>query len=152
MPTLSVRVVGLDKLQTGFNQYSQAVEPVTRAGAYGALDKATKKSPGYLGGNSYSVPNGDTGPHGTPRTGNLGRSTYLEQDGLSSRLHVDAYSEQGFEYGAKVLGNADGSGQGQAYAHWPTLRAAVDEQVDILTQAGGPLDSDLQDAAGKAGL
>ena len=159
-PTISRRLVGVDKLQTAFNKFATVLPTLTNVDTRAALTAAVAKSPGYLGGNSYSVPNGDVGPHGTPRTGNLGRSTMVWQEGGSVRITVSAYSPKGFEYGPLVLGYADGSGQGYtasngqfvSNSHWPTLRSVVDEQIALLTQPGAGLDADLSKAAKDAGL
>jgi hypothetical protein len=144
MTTISLRVFGLDKLQIGFNQYAKTVAPICRDTVYAAIQRAVKKSPGYLGGNSYTTP--ERPGQGYVRTGNLGRSVALEQDGLSSRVNVNS----GYE--TYVIGNADGTGQAWMHAgRWPTLRSAVDDEVAKLT-SGGELDAALGKSAKEAGL
>ena len=149
MSTVSLRVIGDDKLQTGFNKFALALAPVTREAAYHALELASKKSPGYLGGNSYIVPES-----GYVRTGNLGRSVQLEQEGLSSRITVQAYSRKGYEYGHLAVGDAEGGGQAANFAAigWVLLRKAVDEQIALLTAANGPLEQAIGQESKKAGL
>lgn len=56
MSTVSLRVTGLDKIQTGFNRFASTLGIVTREQAYHALELAVKKSPAYQGGSSYNVP------------------------------------------------------------------------------------------------
>jgi hypothetical protein len=147
MSTLSLRVTGTDNLITGFNKFSTTLVPVTRESAYHALELASAESPGYLGGGSYIAPE-----VGYIRTGNLGRSLLLEQEGLSARMSVQAYSEKGYEYGHLVLGDASGSGQRGYNAHWIKLRVAVDKQIEALTRAGGLLDHDISKSIKDAGL
>lgn len=149
MSTISLRITGLEQVQTGFNKFAATLEPVTRAATYAALERASKVSPGYLGGNSYTAPES-----GYVRTGNLGRSVQLEQDGLSSRLSVSAFSTKGYEYGHLIIGTADGSGQGDyaAAIGWVPLRKAVDDEIVKLTTPGQGLGADLQKSAKDAGL
>ena len=151
MTTISLRATGLDKLQTGFAQFVKTIEPVSEQEPRAALERARAVSPGYLGGSDYTTP--EPPNSGYQRTGNLGRSAYVEQDGLSSRLIVNAYSPGGQEYGVYVVGDAAGQGQAAIHAgRWPTLRSAVDAQIDQLTTVGQGLDAALQDSAKAAGL
>lgn len=150
MSTISLRVTGLDKVQTGFNKFASTLGVVTREAAYHALELAVKVSPAYQGGNSYNVPLPASGVN--KRTGNLGSSVQLEQSGLSSRITVTGYSKQGFLYGLLALGDAEGGGQGEYFKHWPLLRKAVDDQIVVLTQAGGPGDVAIAKSAKDSGL
>lgn len=147
MSTLSIRAIDLDKVQVGFNKFARTLAPVTREDAYHALELASQDSPGYLGGSSYKAPE-----VGYKRTGNLGRSPQLSQEGLSARISVEAYSKKGYEYGHLVLGNAAGEGQRPYNAHWTRLRVAVDKQIERLTVPGGKLEKDIETAAQVAGL
>ena len=142
---LSLRVEGDTQVRAGLNRYAQTVDRVTREVVKAAMERALKKSIPYRGGASYDVP--ERG--GYVRTGNLGRSGYIEQVGLSTRIRVEAYRD-GREYGGYVVGNAEGTGQ--AWMHvgrWTTLRQAVDAEIDGLT---GELDGELQRGVGQAGL
>lgn len=151
MSTVSLRVQGLNELMTGFNQFAQTVAPVTREGTYAALERAVAKSPGWLGGNEYTAPLPDSGVN--VRTGNLGRSVQLEQDGLSSRITVEAYSKDGYEYGKGVIGDGYGAGQSEYnVGRWLPLRQAVDDEVRLLTLRGQGLDADLAGSAKDCGL
>ncbi len=147
MSTVSLRVTGTDKIQTGFNQFSRTLAPVTREAAYHALELASQDSPGWLGGSSYKAPE-----VGYRRTGNLGRSVQLSQEGLSARLTVEAYSAKGYEYGHLVIGNAAGEGQRPYNTHWTRLRVAVDKQIERLTVPNGPLETVIGQSATKVGL
>lgn len=144
MPQLSVRVEGLDRLRTGLTGWANTLAPVCRDTIYAALERALKKSPGWLGGSAYTTPDA-----GYVRTGNLGRSVSVEQNGATTTIKNSAYSTRGFQYGGLVLGDADGGGQKAVYTRngWVTLRAAVDEQVRQLTVKNGELDGALQDSA-----
>ncbi len=150
MAQISLRVTGLDKIQTGFNKFSSTLGVVTREQAYHALELAVKKSPAYQGGNSYNVPLPASGVN--RRTGALGSSVGLEQNGLSARITVTGYSRTGFLYGVLVLGDAEGGGQGEYFKHWPLLRGAVDEQIAVLVAQGGPGDAAIAKSAKDAGL
>ena len=108
------------------------------------MERARKRSIPWLGGNAYAVPE-----RGYVRTGNLGRSAYIEQDGASTRIRVEAY-RNGVEYGKYVVGDAEG--QGQAYMHagwWMKLRDAVDAEIEDMTTE---VDTAIQDSAEAIGL
>lgn len=149
MATITIREVGTDKIQTAFNTFQRTLIPVTREMGMGALVKASKKSPGWLGGGSYVTPES-----GYIRTGNLGRSVEFEQSGLSSRISVEAYSEKGFKYSTIAIGDGNGDGQAPNFAAigWILLRRAVDEQIEILTRASGPLEQAIGQQAKNSGL
>ncbi len=147
---ISIRVTGLDKVQTGFNKFASTLGVVTREQSYHALELAVKVSPAYQGGNEYNVPLPPSGVN--VRTGALGSSVQLEQSGLSSRVTITGYSKNGYLYGTKVLGDAEGAGQGENYHHWPLIRKAVDDQIAVLVAAGGPADKAIAQSAVDAGL
>lgn len=149
MAQFSVRVEGDQQVRVGLNKFADTLAPICRADVKDAMDRAVAKSPGYLGGTSYTTPEA-----GYARTGNLGRSVTIEQNGLTTTIKNDAYSTRGFNYGPLVLGMGDGSGQKETYARngWPTLRSAVDAEVDKLAGNGGTLDKALGDSAKAAGL
>lgn len=141
---LTVRLEGDDKVRAGLHRFATSIRPLTREAVNTMMNRALKRSIPYLGGTGYGVPE-----RGYRRTGNLGRSGQVVQEGLSSRIEVAAYSK-GREYGQYVVGRADGSGQ--AYMHvgwWMPLRTAVDLELEDLT---GKLDSDLEQSAEAAGL
>lgn len=132
MPTqLSLRLENNDRIRSGLNRFAQAVGPLTREIIHKAMELALKKAIPYRGGALYDIP--ETGG-GYVRTGNLGRSSYVQQDGLTTTIKVEAY-RKGREYGRYVTGNAEGFGQARVHVgRWPKLRTVVDEQVDELTQ------------------
>lgn len=151
MSTVSIRVTGVTEIQTAFNKYARTIEPVSRDCTYAAMGRATHKSPGWLGGSSYSAPLPASGVD--VRTGNLGASVEVEQEGLSSRVNVEAYSPQGYEYGKGVIGDGYGAGQTEYnQGRWVPLRQAVDEEILTLTTPGQGLDAALAQAAKDAGL
>lgn len=142
---VSVRVEGDDKIRAGLNRWARTLEPVSREVIQEHMKRAMKRSIPYLGGASYGVPE-----RGYVRTGNLGRSAYVEQTGLTTTIKVQAYNQQGREYGRYVVGGADG--EGQAYMHagwWMTLRDSVDAELDELT---GDVDAAIGDSAEAVGL
>lgn len=150
MTTITLRVTGLDKVQTGFNQFRQTIQPVTNDVTKAALERAEKKSPGYLGGSAYTAPLPKSGDR---RTGNLGRTTHIDREGYSMRLQVQAYSKQGYEYSVGVLGDAYGQGQAEWNAgRWVPVRSAVDEQIDLITRSDADIDQAIQRAIRDAGL
>ena len=80
-------------------------------------------SGGYQGGNSYTVPT--TYGQTYIRTGNYGRSTYVDRQGLTYKLKNNATSPTGQFYGVVVGGDGQGRGQGRDFVgRWP-LRFAV---------------------------
>jgi len=150
MTTVSLRVTGLEQVQTGFNKFAQTIGPVCREQTYAAIERATHKSPGWLGGASYTAPLPPSGDH---RTGNLGASVQLEQDGLSSRVSVEAYSKEGYEYGKGVIGDAYGQGQSEYnQGRWVPIRQAVDEEIAAITVPGAGIDAGLAQSAKDSGL
>lgn len=135
MPSqLSVRAQRADLLRDGFNRWMTTIVPITSDSIYAAMQEAVKKSPGWLGGNAYTTPEA-----GYVRTGRLGRSVSIDRTGATATIRNEAYSPRGFFYGALVLGYASGAGQKAVYVRngWVTMRAAVDEQIAKLTDAGG---------------
>ena len=145
MTQLSIRLIGADKLQVGFNKYAQSVRTITREDAREAMRRAKKASVSDPPGGAYSVPD-----RGYVRTMNLSGSTYLEEDGLSFRIQSNAVSKRGDAYSKYVIGDADG--YGQAYMHqgyWTPLRQSVDTEVERLQKE---LDEHLQESAEALGL
>ncbi len=150
MTTITIRADGDDRIRLGLNQYATTIEPTTREKTYAAIERASKVSPAYLGGNAYDMP---LPPSGVDvRTGAMGSSVQLEQDGLSSRITVNAYSRQGFLYSVLALGDAYGQGQGKYFQHWIKLADAVQAEFDKLAGKGGELDTALQDSANELGF
>ena len=144
MPQFSIRLIGADKLQVGFNKYAQSVRTITRDDAREAMRRAKQASVSDPAGGPYTVPE-----RGYIRTGNLSASTYLEEDGLSFRIKSEAMRD-GRPYSVYVIGSADGYGQAQVHVgYWKPLRESVDEQVEKLLE---DLDKDLQDSAEALGL
>lgn len=90
-------------------------------------------SGGYQGGNSYTVPT--TYGQTYQRTGNLGRSLYLERSGLTYRMINTATSPAGEFYGVKVLGNAAGGGQGRDFmGRWPLMAQVMVKWAGIAIE------------------
>jgi hypothetical protein len=145
MTQLSIRLIGADKLQVGFNKYAQSVRTITREDAREAMRRAKKASVSDPPGGAYSVPE-----RGYIRTMNLSASTYLEEDGLSFRIQSNAVSKRGQPYSKYVIGDADGYGQASVHTgYWTPLRQSVDTEVERLQK---DLDEHLQDSAEALGL
>lgn len=144
MTQLSVRLIGADHLQVGFNRYVRTVQPITKEQTLEAMRRAKKRSVSDPSGGPYSVPE-----RGYIRTGNLSASTYLVTDGLSVRIESNAYQD-GRAYSTYVVGNADGGGQ--AYMHkgwWVPLRQSVDDELETLEK---DIDAKLGESAEALGL
>jgi len=143
-PTITVRLEGDQKLRTGLNQWARSLAPITRERLRAAMQAAKKASVPHLGGASYAVPE-----RGYERTGQLGFSTFLVEEGLSVRVVSEAY-QNGQAYSEFVVGRADGTGQAGVHAGWwMTMRDAVDAEVEIMLTE---LDDELQASAESAGL
>src|SRR6266851_4929402 len=110
MSTLTIRAVGLERLQVGFGKFIDSLQPIALDAIERAMQAAEKKSPGWLGGTAYTtaeIPGSDY-----VRTGVLGRSVQLSREGLSYRLSVAAYKMGTIhEYSVYVVGDAYGKGQ-----------------------------------------
>lgn len=145
MPQFSMRVEGLDKVRVGFNKFVTTLPVITKAVIKKMMLAAMKQSVPFNGGNSYGVPE-----RGYIRTGQLGRVTRLDENGLTYTIKSDAYTRQGKPYSRLVIGDAQG--QGQARVHegwWVPMRTAVDYQLEnALPEA----DRELQKGAEAAGL
>ena len=148
MPSqFTIRLVGLDTLQTGMGKFSHALAPVSRDAIKEAMHRALVRT---LSG--YSQPQ-----RGYQRTGNLFHGTNVETDGYSVRIRSSAYKQGGTQdYSGYVLGTGDGTppGYGQAAVHrgyWIPARQAVDEQVELLT-TGGEMEKALDAEIAKDGL
>jgi hypothetical protein len=141
MAQVTVRLVGLETLQTGMGKFQHSLAPVSRDAIKEAMHQALVKT---LSG--YS-----TAQRGYARTGNLFRGTNVEVDGASVRLKSEAYGQSG-AYHTYVIGNAEGYGQARVHAGvWNTARKAVDEQILKLTD-GGEMEREVDRAARAAGL
>jgi len=94
------------------------------------MDKAKfEVSGGYSGGANYQV--SEVYGQVYQRTGNLGRSVFWERHGLTYKMKVEAYHE-GRNYGADVLGKADGSGQIWVFiGRWPNFAKTMSKWTDI---------------------
>lgn len=144
MTTVSIRLVGADKLQIGFNKFAQSVRTITRDDAREAMRRAKKRSVSDPPGGAYSVPE-----RGYLRTGNLSASTYLAEDGLSFRIVSEAVHD-GRPYSTYVIGNADGYGQANIHAgYWTPIRQSVDEEIEELVV---DIDAHLGESAEALGL
>ena len=144
MSQFSLRWIGLDTLQNGMNRFVKSVPEITRERNREAMRKAKKRSVSDPPGGAYSVPE-----RGYVRTGNLSASTYLEEDGLTVRIIVNAVRD-GRDYGGYVVGNGDGYGQaGIHQGYWVTMRDAVDDEVEDLVR---DIDEKLGESAEALGL
>ena len=144
MPQWSIRWIGLDTLQVGFNRFVKAIEPLTRERLLLAMERARKRSVSDGPAGAYTPPE-----RGYIRTGNLKASTYIVTDGPSVRIESNAYRD-GQPYSTYVVG--DGSGYGQARIHqgyWVPLRESVDEEVENLER---DIDARLGESAEALGL
>ena len=145
MTQLSIRIIGLDKLQIGFNRFAQSVRPLTRELTREAMRRAKKRSVSDPPGGAYSVPE-----RGYLRTGGLSASTYLQENGLTVTIVSNAVSREGRPYSTYVVGNADGYGQANIHqGYWTTLRDAVDDEVEDLVR---DIDEKLGESAEATGL
>ena len=145
MPSITLRLENDDKVRLGLNKWGQSLSPLTRAIIRAAMKRALKVSPAYKGGNAYAI----EGRGDYERTGNLGRSTFLVEEGLSFRVQSEAYRD-GQPYSEFVIGDGDGNGQAPWHVgRWPTLRSAVEGEFDALTSE---LDVDVQASAEAVGL
>lgn len=144
MSQFSLRWIGLDTLQNGMGRFVKSIPPITRERNKAAMERARKRS----------VSDGPFGAYtpadrGYVRTGNLKGSTYIEEDGLSVRIFVNAMRD-GRDYGGYVVGDGDGYGQAQIHAgYWVPLRQSVDDEIERLLVE---IDKDLQDSAEAVGL
>ena len=144
MSQFSLRWIGLDTLQNGMNRFVKSVPEITRERNREAMRKAKKRSVSDPPGGAYSVPE-----RGYVRTMNLSASTYLEEDGLTVRIIVNAMRD-GRDYGGYVVGNGDGYGQaGIHQGYWVPMREAVDDEVEDLVR---DLDEKLGESAEAFGL
>ena len=144
MSQFSLRWIGLDTLQNGMNRFVKSVPEITRERNREAMRKAKKRSVSDPPGGAYSVPE-----RGYVRTMNLSASTYLEEDGLTVRIIVNAVRD-GRDYGGYVVGNGDGYGQaGIHQGYWVTMRDAVDDEVEDLVR---DIDEKLGESAEALGL
>lgn len=142
---ITIRLENDDKVRLGLNRWAKTLAPIAKADIKAAMERARKVSPAYQGGSQYNI--AERG--GYERTGNLGRSVFVMEEGLSVRIVVEAYRD-GQDYGGLVLG--DGRGGGQAWFHagrWPTLFGAVEAEYDQLTN---DIDAHLGDSAEAVGL
>jgi hypothetical protein len=144
MSQFSIRWIGLDTLQVGFNRFVKSIPPITRERNKAAMERARKRS----------VSDGPFGAYtpaerGYDRTGNLKASTYIETDGPSVRIVVNAVRD-GRDYGGYVVGNGDGYGQaGIHQGYWVTMRDAVDDEIEDLVR---DIDEHLDESAEALGL
>lgn len=88
---------------------------------------------GYSGGNSYTVPTVYRQTY--QRTGNYGRSTRVDRQGLSYKLINDATSLTGQFYGVVVGGDGLGRGQGRDFAgRWPVRFAVMQKWAAVAIE------------------
>ena len=131
--TISFRVTD-DGVKLGLQKIAGKLPQVTRETLDEIMEQAKfEASGGYSGGNSYTVPT----VYGQvyERTGNLGRSVRYLREGLTYRMINDAVSKTGQPYGVKVLGAADGSGQGRDFVgRWPNFAATMRKWADIAVE------------------
>jgi len=151
MSSFTARITGDQQVKLGFQTFVNGIVPVTREGVHKAMERAVALSPGWLGGDSYIV----EPPEGSSyqRTGGLGASVRIDQDGLSTRIITDTYGKDGNKYDVYVIG--DSEGQGQAWMHvgrWPLERDVVDSEIQAYTTPGQGGDADLTALARGAGI
>lgn len=140
----SVRMEGFDEVRVGFNKFIQTLPVITKAWLKRVMTLAMKRSVPYKGGNSYAVPE-----RGYERTGNLGRSTYLMESGLTYTIKSEAM-HKGHAYSVYVIGNSEGEGQASVhYGFWAPMRSAVDLELEAALPEA---DRDLQHGIEAAGL
>jgi len=145
MTQITLRSEGADKIRVGLNRYLTTIQRVTKAIVRKTARKAMRRSVPYTGGRSYAVPVRDY-----KRTGNLGRSTFVIEDGLSFRIESNAVNDRGKPYSTFVIGKADGSGQAKIHdGWWIPLATAVNEELAPLI---AELDDELQKSAEAVGL
>lgn len=126
MTTISIRVTD-ETVRIGLRKVGQGLPDATREELDEFMQEVKKEaSGGYAGGNSYAVP--ETGG-GYIRTGNYGRSTFVEREGLTYRLKNEAYRD-GRVYGKYVGGDASGNGQVPRNQHWPVIAQVVERLVN----------------------
>jgi len=147
---ISARLEGDDKLRRGLNTFNRVLPGLHMAKLRKAMERAKKRAVPWQGGGSYAVPLTDDQRRvgGYVRTGNLGKSTRVEEEGHTVTIVSDAVGKRG-AYSRRVVGYADG--EGQAWMHkgrWITLRQAVDDEIrpflveydgdiaDVLRQEG----------------
>lgn len=125
----SIRWEGLNELRVGFSRLARIVPDITVEGVEEVATRAMKRSVPWNGGSNYSIPE-----RGYTRTGNLGRSTFVERDGYTVTIQSQAYTRHGRPYSRHVIG--DGFGEGQAKVHngiWVPMKKAVDDEVEELS-------------------
>lgn len=135
MPSQFTIRVEKDVVQVGLTRLAASIPEAYKDVMEGAMEEAKiEASGGYSGGNSYTVPTvyGQT----YIRTGNLGRAVFWERDGQSYRMKHNAASLRGGgEYGTKVLGRADGSGQTKWFVgRWPNFKTVMDKWGRIIIE------------------
>ena len=128
MTSLSLKITNLDNVQIGIGTFGKALPTIVQQDVIDAVNAIKAE---YMGGEpgGYSVPP----PYGSTyeRTGNLGRSMWVEQSGLTVTFRVEAY-QHGREYGHYVIGYADGTGQAGRMSHWPRQRIVAEDKALAL--------------------
>jgi hypothetical protein len=145
---ISIRFEG-DDVKLSARKFGKLLPEITDEVIAERLARLKKTvSGGYSGGNSYIVPLRARQRY--IRTGNYGRSVYVEQEGLTYRIRADAYSPRGYNYGPRLVGNANGAGQAWwAAGRWPNALAEAETE---LTPMVTELDKRLQAGAESVGL
>ena len=142
---ITSKITNLDNVQIGLRKFGAALPGVLRKHLKRALDAALFRSIPYRGGNQYDVPE-----RNYERTGNLGRSAWVEQRGASYAILVQAVSKYGYDYSVDVVGNAAGQGQARIhYGYWTPMRNAVELELGPLTTG---VENDLRQGAEAVGL
>jgi len=122
------------KVKLGIHNLATKLPTMMKDEMDGIMEQAKfEASGGYQGGNSYTVPT--TYGQTYVRTGNLGRSIYIERSGLTYKLKNTATSPTGQFYGVKVLGNAAGGGQGRDFAgRWPLMAVVMAKWAGVAIE------------------
>lgn len=134
MTQFSVRIEPT-RVYAGLHKVADGLEPLTRDQMDTLIEDAQyEASGGYSGGNTYAnVPTVSGQVY--ERTGNLGRSTYWERDGLTYRMYSRAISPTGQSYSQSVVGRADGSGQTWVFVgRWPNFGAVMQKWAGIAVE------------------
>lgn len=148
---ITARLEGNDKLRRGLNKIDKVLPGLHMPSLRKAMKRAMKRAVPWRGGGSYDVPvtENQTNGRGYQRTGNLGASTQIEEEGHSVRIVSNANGRSG-GYSRRVIGYADG--EGQAWMHkgrWVLLRTAVDDELRVFLVE---YDADMSDIMRQEGI
>lgn len=137
----------------------KAIEDLSHEQAKKALAEARLgASGGWPPGGSGGLAGAASGSYTVPerpqqryvRTGAYGRSVRVERDGGTYKLITDAYSPRGYNYGPRLTGNANRTGQAWWAANrWPVAADEVQKATASLVQ---DIDKGIDRAAEAVGL